>query len=66
MQDLANEIGSRILISPNSDFNTFAIGSTEPTTNAGPWFTDCEKWFHDALCQDTSLPKGGFDNIQAF
>lgn len=68
MQELANAIGARLLISPNSDFNTFAIGSVEPTTNVGPWFKNCEAWFYydDDTAGYLPIPKGGFDNIQAF
>lgn len=45
MQELANAIGSRLIISPSTDFNTFAIGSTAPASNVGPWLKDCLEWF---------------------
>lgn len=64
MQDLADAIGARLIISPNSDFNTFAIGSTAPTTNVGPWLKDCEQWFvfDDDTASYIPTLKGGFDN----
>lgn len=68
MQDLANAIGERIIISPNSDFNSFAIGSTPPSSNTGPWLKNCLKWFvyDDATASYLPITKGGFDNIQHF
>lgn len=65
MQELANAIGARLIISPNSDFNTFAIGSTAPTTNVGPWLKDCEKWFvfDDDTASYVPTLKGGFDQM---
>lgn len=45
MQELANAIGERLIISPNTSFNTFAIGSTAPASNIGPWYKDCNQWF---------------------
>lgn len=63
MQELANAIGARIIISPSETFNTFAIGSTAPTTNVGPWFKDCEEWwfFDDETASYRPIAKGGFD-----
>lgn len=62
MQELANAIGARIIISPSETFNTFAIGSTAPASNVGPWLKDCEAWFvfDDATASYVPTEKGGF------
>lgn len=65
MQELANAIGSRLIISPSTDFNTFAIGSTAPASNVGPWLKDCEEWFvfDDSTASyvpASSVASGGF------
>lgn len=66
MQELANAIGARIIISPSATFNTFAIGSTAPTSNVGPWYKDCAEWFtfDDATATYIPIVKGGFNTMQ--
>lgn len=65
MQELANAIGARLIISPSTDFNTFAIGSTAPASNVGPWLKDCLEWFvfDDSTATyipENSVSSGGF------
>lgn len=66
MQELANAIGARIIISPSATFNTFAIGSTAPSSNVGPWYKDCATWFtfDDATATYIPITKGGFNTHQ--
>lgn len=66
MQELANAIASRLIISPSTEFNTFAIGSTAPASNVGPWLKDCLSWFvfDDATATYVPITKGGFDSLQ--
>lgn len=45
MQELAQAIADRLIVTPGATFNGFAIGSTEPASNVGPWFKDCEQFF---------------------
>lgn len=68
MQELANAIGSRLLISPSTEFNTFAIGSTAPASNVGPWLKDCLEWFvfDDATATYVPIAKGGFNAQEYF
>lgn len=68
MQELANAIGSRLLISPSTEFNTFAIGSTAPASNVGPWLKDCLEWFvfDDATATYVPITKGGFNSQEYF
>lgn len=63
MQELANAFAARLIISPSTTFNTFAIGSTAPTSNVGPWLKDCLQWFvfDDATASYVPTLKGGFD-----
>lgn len=63
MQELASAFASRLIISPSTTFNTFAIGSTAPTSNVGPWLKDCLQWFvfDDATASYIPTLKGGFD-----
>lgn len=69
MQELANAIGARLIISPSTDFNSFAIGSTAPASNVGPWLKDCLSWFvfDDSTATyvpiDTQTP-GGFKTME--
>lgn len=68
MQDLANSIATRLIITPNQAFSTFAIGSVEPSGNIGPWLKDCSQWFvfDDSTGHYIPTKKGGFDTIQYF
>lgn len=45
LQTLFNAFVNRLIISTNINFSSFAIGSTAPTTNVGPWLKDCETWY---------------------
>lgn len=65
MQELASAIVSRLIITPNQSFTSFAIGSTAPTTNVGPWLKDCLEWFVFDDSTGTYVPttKEGFNNI---
>lgn len=69
IQEMANVIGSRFIISPSADFNTFAIGSTAPASNVGPWLKDCLEWFvfDDATATyipENSVSSGGFKSME--
>lgn len=66
MQELGNEIAARLIISPSTEFNTFAIGSTAPASNVGPWLKDCLEWFvfDDATASYVPVTKGGFNTIE--
>lgn len=68
MQDLANNIAARLIVTPNQASSSFAIGSVPPTSNVGPWFKDCEVWFvyDDATGTYIPMRKGGFDSLQYF
>lgn len=68
LQDYANAIASRLIVTPSSNFTSFAAGSVAPTSNVGPWFKDCESWFvwDDNLAMYIPMTKGGFDNQQYF
>lgn len=67
MQELANAIAGRLLVNPNQDFNSFAIGSIEPSSNVGPWLKDCLEWFvfDDATARYIPIQRG-FDSFQYF
>lgn len=66
MQQLADSIAARLIITPSQSFSTFAVGSVEPTSNVGPWFKNCEEWFvfNDALARYIPIDKGGFNAMQ--
>lgn len=68
MQELGNAIASRLIISPSTEFNTFAIGSTAPASNVGPWLKDCLSWFvfDDSTASYVPITKGGFDSLEFF
>lgn len=68
MQDFANAIAARLVVTPNTSSSSFAIGSVPPNSNVGPWFKDCEEWFKfdDATATYVPLTKQGFDNMQYF
>lgn len=68
MQELGNAIAARLIISPSTEFNTFAIGSTAPASNVGPWLKDCLSWFvfDDSTASYVPIAKGGFDSIEYF
>lgn len=63
LQDFANAIATRLIVTPNSNFTSFAAGSVAPTSNVGPWFKDCTSWFvwDDTLAAYVPIAKGGFD-----
>jgi len=69
MQELANAIGARLIISPSNNFNTFAIGSIPPQSNVGPWLKDCNQWFvfDDATASYVPIANttpGGWRNME--
>lgn len=66
MQELADAITSRIIVTPNQNYSTFAVGSNEPSTNVGPWFKNCEEWwvYDDSTARYRPISKGGFDSVQ--
>lgn len=45
MQELAESIAARLIVTPNQTFTSFVNGSVEPTSNQGPWLKDCETWY---------------------
>lgn len=45
MQELAQAIAARLIVTPSQSFNGMAIGSVEPTSNVGLWFKNCEELF---------------------
>lgn len=66
LQDFFNAMVQRLIISPSTEFNTFAIGSTAPASNVGPWLKDCLEWFvfDDATGAYIPVEKGGFNTHQ--
>lgn len=68
MQELANAIAARLIVTPNVTTSSFAIGSTEPASNVGPWLKDCLEWyvFDDATGRYRPISQGGFGNQQYF
>lgn len=63
IQELANAIAGRLVVTPNQSFTSFAVGSVEPSTNVGPWFKDCVTFFvyDDATASYVPMTKGGFN-----
>lgn len=68
MQALGDAIVSRIIVTPNTSFTSFAIGPNAPTTNVGPWLKDCLQWFvfDDATATYVPIAKGGFDSVSYY
>lgn len=68
MQELANAIAERLIVSPNQSFTSFAAGSVEPSSNVGPWLKDCLVWFvfDDNTARYVPIAKGGFNTEQFF
>jgi hypothetical protein len=44
-QELADAIAARLRISTQQTFALFVAGSTEPTSNVGPWLKDGVTWY---------------------
>lgn len=44
-QQFATDFAARLIVTPNQNNSTFVTGSTEPTSNIGPWLKDCLEWF---------------------
>lgn len=66
MQELAQAIAARLIVTPSQSFNGFAIGSVEPSSNVGPWFKDCLELFvfDDATARYVPLQiQGAFQNM---
>lgn len=69
MQELAQAIAARLIVTPSQSFNGMAIGSIEPTSNVGLWFKNCEELFvfDDATARYVPLTvRGTFANRQYF
>lgn len=69
LQEFGQAIAARLIITPSQNFNSFAIGSTAPTSNVGPWFKDCQEWFvyDDATASYIPLSiRGAIPNQQYF
>lgn len=68
MQELSEAIVSRLIVTPNTAFTSFAIGSQEPSSNVGPWLKNCEEWFvfDDNTASYIPIEKGGFNEMQYF
>lgn len=68
MQELANAIAARLIVTPNVTTSSFAIGSVEPSSNVGPWLKNCLEWyvFDDATGRYRPISQGGFGNQQYF
>lgn len=67
MQELAAAIAGRLIVTPNQGFFGFAIGSTEPASNVGPWLKNCEEIFvyDDSTARYVPLKtRGGFTNLE--
>lgn len=67
MQELAQAIAARLIVTPSQSFNGMAIGSIEPTSNVGLWFKNCEELFifDDATARYIPLQiKGGFKAME--
>lgn len=67
MQELAQAIVDRLIVTPNQAFSSFAAGSIPPASNVGPWLKDCLEWwvFDDATATYVPISKG-FSNQQNF
>lgn len=66
MQELAQAIAARLIVTPSQSFNGMAIGSVEPTSNVGLWFKNCEELFvyDDATGRYVPLRiNGGFQTL---
>lgn len=66
LQELADAIAERMIVTSPTDNSSFATGSVEPASNVGPWLKNCESWyFYD---DDTGgyIPqeKGGYNQMQ--
>lgn len=68
MQQLFDAMATRLIVTPNSNFTSFAAGSIAPTSNVGPWFKDCEEWFvwDDVTASYVPMMKQGFNEEQYF
>lgn len=68
MQDLANSIAARLIVTPSENFAGVILSSLEPTGNAGPWLRNCEEWFiwDDATARYIPIRKQGFNTEEYF
>lgn len=66
LQELLQSFGDRLIVTPSQEFSAFAVGSSAPTSNIGPWFKNCEEWFvfDDATGTYIPIKKNGFDSHQ--
>lgn len=67
-QQLFNDMATRLIVTPNQNNSTFVTGSTEPTSNVGPWLKNCEEWFvfDDATGRYRPTPIGVFKNMRYY
>lgn len=63
MQELANAIAARLVVTPNTNSSSFAVGSIPPSSNVGPWLKDCLLWYvyDDSTATYIPMAKGGFN-----
>lgn len=69
MQELFDAMVSRLIVTPNQTFTSFAAGPIEPTSNVGPWFKNCEEWFiwDDTQSRYVRMPvRGAFNALSVF
>lgn len=68
LQELANAIASRIIIAPSEASLLIVGGGTEPASNVGPWFKNCEEIFvfDDSTGRYRPIEKSGFNTLQIF
>lgn len=62
LQDLANAISERLIVTSPLDQSSFATGSVAPASNVGPWLKDCEQWYFYDDDTGAYIPqtKGGY------
>lgn len=67
-QQFANDFAARLIVTPNQNNSTFVTGSTEPTSNVGPWLKNCEEWFvfNDATGRYRPETIGVFKNMRYY
>lgn len=63
MQDFANAIAARLIVTPSENFSGVVLGSVEPSGNAGPWLKNCLEWYvyDDATARYVPITKQGFN-----
>lgn len=66
LQQLANDIASRLIVTLDQSYGLFVSGPNQPTSNVGGWFKNCEEWFFwdDTIGGYRPVAKGGFNTMQ--